>query len=379
MELKGVVKRPRKSTKVEVVETTEGTQVPEKVETEIAVAAKPGRAKKVKEPELPAEPEPVYLTYEDYPIEDLMVYAGLDCIVTSDICRKLLEHCVDEPGYIFIEPLVVDGSSKATKKVPGNAMSIVDSYDLYTNFAHEFIIDMELNGIKYDIAKNREIKGRMEAELAELEADIFEKIGKTINLDSGAVLSEFIYGEKGFKAESFTKTGEPSTDGDALKALAKQYPDETWLGVLAKRNDIASLYRTFIATYVEDFVKPDGRIHPSYNMFGTGSFRISGDTPNLTQLPRPKHGYNIRSCFTVDEGEVFIAFDFSSCEIKILGALCRDPKLLGAIRDGVDFHSFSAANMFRIDYDVFTAVIGNQDHHLHKEYKNYRQIAKVLT
>ena len=39
--------------------------------------------------------------------------------------------------------------------------SIFDSYTEFTNPAFEFIIDLELNGIKYDIDGNRKMASRM--------------------------------------------------------------------------------------------------------------------------------------------------------------------------------------------------------------------------
>jgi DNA polymerase-1 len=312
---------------------------------------------------------PQYRTYEDFPVEELLVYAGIDCIATSGLLAKTWQHISKPQSYIRY----TKGKQSQEK-----LMSIAESMEKYTMPAYEFICDMEINGIKYDVQRNFEIGRRMQLEVGELESSIFKSIGKEIDLDSGKVLAEFLYKEKGLEAPYMTKHGEPSTDGDALKELAKS-TGLKWLADIGKRNDIVSVFRTFIRDYVSDFVKPDGRVHPSYNQFGTSSFRISGDSPNLTQLPRPKHGYNVRECFTVEEGNVFIAFDFSSAEVKVLGALSGDPSLIRAIREGRDFHSFSASAMHNIPYDDFAAAIKDEGHENHKKYKLMRQQAKTLT
>ena len=357
MELKGTKKKPAK-TKVKMSE-----------HSDVAVVTK-----KKTLAELKAE-QPIYYTYEDYPIEDLMIYGGIDCIVTSELLSRMSGYVYDKPNYI-----VTDTAAGKTFKKNEVLMSIAESYERYTAKAHDFIMDLEVNGIKYDIEGNNRMKLRLEAEIAELEAIIHSHIGTTFSIDSGQQLSQYLYGERGFEVTSRTKTGEPSTDGDAIKAIAEAYPEErAWLTPLAKRNDLVSIYRTFIATYVEDFVKKDGRVHASYSLHGTGSFRIAGDTPNLTQLPRPKHGYNIRTLFIVEKGMVFMAFDFSSAEVKILGALCKDPALLEAIKNGQDFHALSASKMYGIDYDEFTAVLANKSHPLSGEYKEKRQFSKALT
>lgn len=338
-----------------------------------------GEIEKIGESSIKLE-QKIYKTYEDYDIHDLMLYAGLDCIVTSELVSRLAPRCSLEPKYI---------RSVNGKRVPGTAMSIFESYETYTQPAFEFLVDLEMNGIRYDVDGNRAMAVRMQAEVAELEVQIFRELGdkgKDLNLDSGDHMTKLLYEDMGFEVESRTKTGEPSTDGEALAALAEKY-EVGWLKLIAKRKDIVSIYRTFIATYVEDFVKPDGRIHSSYNQHGTSSFRISGDTPNFTQIPRPKWGYNIRDLFVPTPGFVLIALDFSSAEVKILGAISRDPGLLKAIEQGLDFHSFSASQMRGINYDEFVAIIndgpnkitGYAGHALHKQYKQWRQEAKVLT
>lgn len=326
--------------------------------------------------------KPVYLTYEDFDPESLYLYAGLDCITTSTLLERMFEKLADEPAYYIQD-------DKGNKKLT-YAKSIIDTNEEITKLAFEYILDMEINGLAYDIDLNRKISNRMMTEIEELDALIFEKIPAGTNLDSGVEMVQLLYTTLGFTPTSFTATGEPSTDGAALLTLAgldplnppKDYktpnPDLQYLAWMAKRKDINSTHNTFIKTYVEDFVKRDGRIHPSYNLHGTSGFRISGDSPNLTQLPRPKHGYNIRDCFKVEDGKVFIAFDFSSAEVKILGALCKDPNMLKAIEQGLDFHSFSASSMLKMPYEDFMAVLADKGHEKFKEYKGIRQSAKVL-
>ena len=317
-----------------------------------------------------APEKPIYRTYEDYDPENLYTYAGIDCIATSELASALAPRCEDEPRY--------DRCVEGKIRVPGKAMSVFESYERFTAPAFEFIVDLESTGIRYDVDGNRHMAARMIAEVSELEHEIFTELGTRINLDSGDVMSKLLYEEKKFEVESRTKTGEPSTDGDALAALADKY-ELPWLRTIAKRKDIISVYRTFISTYVDDFVKRDGRIHSSYNLHGTSSFRISGENPNFTQIPRPKHGYNIRDLFVPSDDMVFIALDFSSAEVKILGAISRDPALLKAIEDGLDFHSFSASQMKGIPYDEFVGILNDKTHPLNKEYKQMRQNSKALT
>lgn len=308
-------------------------------------------------------------SYEEYPFEDLCVYAGIDCVVTSEILAKVFPLIAEQPKY--------QRSVRGRRRFE-NAISLLWETTNVKMPAHEFIIDMEINGFKYDIDKNIEMGKAMAAELESLEKTIFTGIGKIINLDSGPEVRAFLYGEMRYEPPGQTKSGDDSVDGDAIRALYRKHGHE-WLAAMAKRRDISSVYNSFIKTYVDDWVKSDGRIHPQYNLTGTSSHRISSDSPNLLNLPRMCHSYNIRECYTVETGYVFLALDFSSCEVKILGALSQDPMLLRAIKEGKDFHSFTACLIHDLDYDEYVKIRKDDTHPLHAQYVEMRQQAKAVT
>ncbi len=326
-----------------------------------------------------AKPDtPVYNTYEDYEPEDLYQYAGVDCLVTTGVLNKVFPQVVEKKNYRYY---------KNGEETISAAPAIIEFMDKVEMPAHEFILDMEINGIRYDVELNRKQSRQIAIELPTLEDKIFTLYGDRFNCDSGKELSSILYGKLGFEPPSYTKKKEPSVDGEALSALAKTH-DLEWLKVLARRNNLASVDRTFFRNYIADFVKLDGRIHPNYNLFGTSSFRITGDKPNLTQLPNPqteaKLGYAIRQCYIVDPGHLFLCADQSSAEVKILGALCKDPGLLRAIQEGKDFHAYSASQMHGIDYDemVWHLDYEGDDATLlavKKRFKGLRQGSKALT
>lgn len=324
---------------------------------------------------------PIKVTYEDFKFDDLMKYAGIDCLGTSGILGSLFPEIIKE------ETMLVPNAKGQPIRV--DAPAIIESVMRIEMPANEFICDLEINGIKYSPERNRWFSEKMMAQVESLDEKIFSALGKRINLDSGTAVAQFLYEEKGFLPPYMTKGGEPATDGAALMTLAGLDPvggeyltkDEKlqWLSDMALRRDVSSVHNTFVKTYVADFVKRTGRIHPSYNLFGTSSFRITGSDPNLTQLPRAKHGYNVRCCYTVENGMVFISFDFSSAEVKILANLAKEPAMLKAIADGLNFHAFSASSMYGIPYAEFMEAIKDEDHPLHEDYTNKRQLCKILT
>jgi DNA polymerase I len=315
------------------------------------------------------------LTYEDFPAEELYRYAGIDCIVTSDLLKKLWPVVTQKPAYQLSTAGVIEQSF---------APSILQEAREVKQMALSFMVDMECNGIVYDVQGNRNMASLMRAQIRELEDELYCTLRTTpsmLNLNSDAHLSKLLYETHGFTTAIKTKTGALSTSGDALQEIFEA-TGTPWVKQLVQRNDLNTLHNSFLATYVEDWVKADGRIHPNYNLNGTSSHRISCDNPNLLNLPRPSDIQNIRKLYTVCAGHVFVTFDFSSCEVKILAALCRDVNMLQAIADGLDFHSYTASKISGIPYDEFVAVLDSNDPSLKKQkslYKQVRQAAKAIT
>lgn len=236
--------------------------------------------------ELTAEPteKPVYTTYEDYDYEDLLTYAGIDTYGTSTVISRLFPQLVVRPEY-----RVKEGPSKVVAK---KAPALIEVYENFTSLVFDFVCDLELSGINYDVAANRRLDKSMREEIGLLEDRIFSSIGKRINIDSADVLGGYLYGELGLEAPHKTKSGSDSTDGAALLTLAgldtinpgdyiTKDPAKQFLADIAKRKNLASVHRGFISTYIEDYVQPDGRVHALYNQFGTSTFRLSSSEPNL--------------------------------------------------------------------------------------------------
>jgi DNA polymerase-1 len=308
-------------------------------------------------------------SYEDFPSERLYSYAGVDALVTYELLRRLMPSIKNQVKYKQFK----DGKEESVF-----APSILSEARNIKHPAMEFMLDMEINGILYDQVLNRQYDQRMCMQLATLEEEVFTGMGKSINLGSGTELSQMLYGDLGFPVTVFTKKGQPAVSGDAIKAL-EESTGLTWLKSLRMYTDISSVHSSFIKTYIGDWVKRDGRVHPNYNLHGTSSHRISSDNPNLLNLPKPVHGYNVRECYTVPRGYIFVTADFSSCEVKILAALCQDEKMLEAILGGLDFHSYTASVINGIPYEEFHGAIEDKNHPLHKKYKVLRGNAKAVT
>lgn len=310
------------------------------------------------------------ITYEDFPYEDLLVYGGLDTHVTYELFRHLYPRITEKPAYY---------QPNKYGQIRGiNAPSILQEHNEVKRDALKFMIELKVNGLLYDQVLHAQYQKEMEERMGILKDAIFSDVGEEFNLDSAQECSRILFDKHDLKTDILTKGNAMSTSGDALKQMFKTYKLD-WLKNLAEYGDISGAYGNFIKGYVKKYVKRDGRIHPNYNLHGTSSHRISGDEPNLLNIPSPKHGFNIRRLYTVPEGYSFLTFDFSSCEVKILAALCKDEKMMEAILKGLDFHSYTASLMYNIPYEDIVAAVDNEDHPQHKLFKGYRKNAKSVT
>ena len=102
------------------------------------------------------------------------------------------------------------------------------------------------------------------------------------------------------------------------------------------------LYNAYGPSFLEKYLKSDGKIHTSFNqVLDTG--RVSSRDPNMQQIPAD----NIyRNAFVADDGYVFASSDFSSQELCIIATGSQDPVWIQALETGQDLHSVCAELVF---------------------------------
>jgi DNA polymerase-1 len=106
-------------------------------------------------------------------------------------------------------------------------------------------------------------------------------------------------------------------------------------------------------TYIDALprqIASDGRLHPSFNIEGTATGRLSCDSPNLQNIPKGGDlGKQIRQCFIPEKGNIFIRADYSQMELRMLAHVSNDPYLIYALRTGEDLHARTARAIFGKD------------------------------
>jgi DNA polymerase I-like protein with 3'-5' exonuclease and polymerase domains len=106
-----------------------------------------------------------------------------------------------------------------------------------------------------------------------------------------------------------------------------------------KANKLVSSFGRKMYNYIE----PDGRIHTNFNQLVPTGSRMSSSKPNMQQAPSTEQ---YRSMIVPAPGFKFIDSDYSSAELYISAYLANDKKLIFAIENGYDLHSYSAYQIF---------------------------------
>ena len=83
--------------------------------------------------------------------------------------------------------------------------------------------------------------------------------------------------------------------------------------------------------------------------------RLSSSNPNLQNIPvSSQFGQKIKSCFVAGKGNIFLSFDYSQQELRILAHLTGEEKLIDAFTNNRDVHKITASQIFHVPYETVT-------------------------
>lgn len=306
---------------------------------------------------------------------------------------------------------------------------------LYVPFIRT-IYDMERKGVTVNVDRLTEMSEEINEDMENLKYDIIELAGVDFNLSSNAQLVELLFGytapskpvnmdkqpkivqkmfEEGddealakrglyiegndvfkitgnpaiqkksfrFRVLSTTASGAPQANADVFWKLSNMsFKDKRkkegveLCKLMLEYKKLEKLRSAFIDGLKEQLYE-DGKAHPSFNIIGTDSGRLSCSSPNLQQLPKAdeEDKYQIRSLFigSLDENtgkrKKIVALDFANLEMRVLAHFSEDKNLLEMFENGSDTHGSTAVNMFELDCTP---------EEVKKKYPHLRQAAKVL-
>jgi DNA polymerase-1 len=211
---------------------------------------------------------------------------------------------------------------------------------------------MEQRGVLIDGDALRRQSQQLGKRMLELQQQSYALAGREFNLDSPKQLQAVLFDELGLQAKLKTPTGQPSTNEEALEAIADTH--ELPRLILDYRG-LAKLRSTY-TDKLSGIVNPrTGRVHTSYHQGSVATGRISSSDPNLQNIPvRTEEGRRIRQAFVAPPGWQVMAADYSQIELRIMAHLSGDEGLLRAFHSGGDVHRATAAEVFGVPPEEIT-------------------------
>ena len=208
---------------------------------------------------------------------------------------------------------------------------------------------MEATGVLVDCAELKRQSADLSQRMMAAQQRAHEIAGRAFNLDSPKQLGQLLFDELKLPALVKTPTGAPSTNEEALEAIADQH--ELPRLILDYRG-LAKLRNTYTDKLPEMVNPESGRVHTSYHQAGAATGRLSSNDPNLQNIPiRSEDGRRIRTAFIAPPGRRIVACDYSQIELRIMAHLSGDPGLVGAFESGLDVHRATAAEVFGVPLD----------------------------
>ncbi len=210
------------------------------------------------------------------------------------------------------------------------------------------LAEMEIAGVKIDIAYFTELSVLNDKNLIAVENKILELAGENFNLNSTKELSYILFTKLGLKPVKKTKTG-LSTDISVLESLVK---DHEIIGYLIQYRTLSKLKSTYIDSLPKMINDRTGRIHTSYNQTVAATGRLSSTDPNLQNIPvKDDFGKKIRGGFVAEKGYTLLSSDYSQIELRLAAHLSKDENMKKAFNDGIDIHSMTASSTFGVSLD----------------------------
>ena len=213
---------------------------------------------------------------------------------------------------------------------------------------------MEQDGVRLDPAALRRFRNELEGEIIRLEMDIRTFTGAGINLASPKQVGEFLFGELALDPSvKRTARGQFPTNEELLLKLRDRHPI---IDLLLDWRACVKLKNTYVDRLPGHIDPADGRIHTTFHQAFTDTGRLSSSDPNLQNVPvRTDRGQRIRAAFVArGPGWQLLSADYSQVELRIMAAMARDERMIGAFLRGEDIHAQTASAVYGIPLEAVT-------------------------
>jgi len=207
----------------------------------------------------------------------------------------------------------------------------------------EILKTVELDWVKVNRDKLKEIGTLLENELVILKKEIFNLTEEEFNINSPKQVWEILFEKLALPKWKKTKTWY-SVSADVLWELSHDYPVAQ---LIIDYRHYSKLLSTYI-DWISDILDSNDFVHTSYNAAVTATGRLSSTSPNLQNIPSSHWvAWEIRWAFISRfEWGTLMAADYSQVEVRLLAIIANDENLLQAFKDWKDIHHKTAEFLF---------------------------------
>ena len=250
-------------------------------------------------------------------------------------------------------------------------------------------LTQEIEELSGDPKKAKSIKNREEkisrVLAGEYKTNDEKKLIEPINFNSTKQMVDLLYlSPKGFKFPviEYTKdkknkpTSNPSTSEDTLFKILDQ-DKSGFIKALLDLRGLDKMNSTYIVG-LRELVQSDNKVHPTFLISGTTSGRLSSRNPNGQNIPKVMVNPDIKKQFIPPSGKLFLTYDYSQAELRILAHLANEETMLEWFRTGKDIHLASACKKYHEDYDKIIKIYEDEQHELYPLWKKRRKQAKTI-
>ena len=274
------------------------------------------------------------------------VYKGMvelkpEVILKQDL-RKLCEYNGNDVGYTW----------QLREKIKPELIARPRTLRLFSKLlmpASHMLQQVEMNGSYVDQERLYERMGMLQGEITARKEGLNEYVSDRLlrqfpdgkyNYRSVQQTAAVLYTPKkrgglGLEAMLWTKTGNPSTNEEALQ----EYLDQPFITYLF---ELRTLEGKWMNTYLLPWstrLDEKSRLHTEYKPFGTVTGRLSGD---LQQVPRDAF---VRSVFGAPPGWLSLEADLSQAELRIAAHVADEKRMKRAFALGEDIHLVTAQSI----------------------------------
>ena len=292
----------------------------------------------------------------DTSVADYLLESDRNSFAVLDLASEKLDAALPEATDAVPEAALKAVAARLLVAPLAKALEEDGSMPLFTQIEMPLLpvlLQMERAGLHADKAKFAEQSAELGAEISGMVERIYDQAGEKFNVDSPMQLSHVLFDVMGLPTYNLKKTqrGYYSTNAKVLEDLAARYDIVADVLEYRERAKIKSTYLDALPALIQG----DGRIHTSLNQTVAATGRLSSSEPNLQNIPtRSQLGHRVRTAFTVPEGSVFLACDYSQIELRLLAHLSADEGLVAAFNEGADFHAATAARVFGVPVSEVT-------------------------